>query len=160
MLEIFKAKPFLHDALGSFRRFHGKWIGNISMDGQTKVDLILQGDRKGPDERSLRMAEKLLPTFASLKSEIALALYDHYKPYFDEPNGENIEEIPVLNQPHDVWKNVSIQYVLIEKLRGSPLPGPTIEIAFDVSWDDEHTVGARIQGDKLIELCGSVGPIV
>jgi hypothetical protein len=42
--------------------------------------------------------------------------------------------------------------VLIEPLDGVP----TIEIALSVAWDEEHTLGARIQEWRLLELCGSV----
>ena len=32
----------------------------------------------------------------------------------------------------------------------------TIEAAYKVEWDEEHTLGARIQEWRLVELCGSV----
>ena len=32
----------------------------------------------------------------------------------------------------------------------------TIEVAYKVEWDEEHTLGARIQEWRLVELSGSV----
>jgi hypothetical protein len=32
----------------------------------------------------------------------------------------------------------------------------TVEVAYTVAWDDEHTIGARIQKWQLVEMCGSV----
>ncbi|WP_295506892.1 hypothetical protein [Accumulibacter sp.] len=34
----------------------------------------------------------------------------------------------------------------------------TTELGYMTSWDEEHTLGARFQGDRFIELCGSVLP--
>jgi hypothetical protein len=31
-----------------------------------------------------------------------------------------------------------------------------VELGYRVSWDEEHTLGARFHGDELIEPCGSV----
>jgi len=30
------------------------------------------------------------------------------------------------------------------------------EVAYRVPWDEEHTLGARLAGGALVELCGSV----
>jgi hypothetical protein len=39
----------------------------------------------------------------------------------------------------------------------APLDGIlTIEIGYQVAWDEEHTLGARIRDGALLELCGSV----
>jgi hypothetical protein len=31
-----------------------------------------------------------------------------------------------------------------------------VELGLRVAWDEEHTLGARLQSGKLVELCGSV----
>jgi hypothetical protein len=59
---------------------------------------------------------------------------------------------PELKSADDVWHYASPVHVLIEPPEGIS----TIEIAFDVAWDEEHTVGARIQEWRLVWLCGSV----
>jgi len=47
--------------------------------------------------------------------------------------------------------------VLIEPLLTAGQMVNTVEgVAYRVAWDEEHTVGARIQDWRLIELCGSV----
>ncbi len=33
---------------------------------------------------------------------------------------------------------------------------PTLELAYRVPWDDEHTLGARVLDGVLLELCGSI----
>ena len=32
----------------------------------------------------------------------------------------------------------------------------TTELGYTTVWDEEHTLGARLQNNKLVELCGSV----
>ena len=41
----------------------------------------------------------------------------------------------------------------------TPLSGLlTTELGYTSAWDDEHTLGARFQLGKFVELCGSVLP--
>ena len=35
---------------------------------------------------------------------------------------------------------------------------PTVELGYEVDWDVEHTLGARIRDGRVVELCGSVLP--
>jgi hypothetical protein len=34
----------------------------------------------------------------------------------------------------------------------------TVEFGFTTEWDEEHTLGARFQEGRLVELCGTVVP--
>jgi uncharacterized protein DUF6985 len=54
--------------------------------------------------------------------------------------------------PEAAWQHVTPAHVLVEPLEGIP----TVEIAFRVAWDEEHTVGARFQNWQFSELDGSV----
>lgn len=39
----------------------------------------------------------------------------------------------------------------------TPISGVlAVEIGYQVTWDEEHTLGARFRGGQLLELCGSV----
>jgi hypothetical protein len=67
----------------------------------------------------------------------------------EEVNGEHC---PYILDEQSVWGFVSPAHVRVEPL-GNLI---TVEIAFSVAWDEEHTVGARFQGWTFVELNGSV----
>lgn len=129
------------------------------MEGK-EVALSIAGDRKGPDHASLELARQLPSRMGEIKPKIAQALFEHYEPYREaHERGESPNEdgsFPLISNAEDVWPHTELAHVTIEFLRGAPGQGPVIEIALATSWDEEHTVGARIQGWRLFELCGSV----
>jgi hypothetical protein len=49
---------------------------------------------------------------------------------------------------------VSLVFVSVTPLSGLL----TTELGYTTAWDDEHTLGARFQSGRFIELCGSVLP--
>lgn len=61
-------------------------------------------------------------------------------------------DFPSIAGPEDVWRHVTPAHVLVETMQGVW----TVEIAFETAWDIEHTVGARFQDWRFIELNGSV----
>jgi hypothetical protein len=65
---------------------------------------------------------------------------------------EPAHDVPTLTRPDDVWAHVRPVRVLIERLAGRE----TLEIAYRAAWDEEHTLGARVQEWELVELNGSV----
>jgi len=81
-------------------------------------------------------------------------LFGHYAPYREALDaGEDTgSPCPIVVSAGAIWPHVTPARVLIEQLEGVP----TIEIAFRVAWDIEHTVGARFQNWQFIELNGSV----
>ena len=60
--------------------------------------------------------------------------------------------MPRLAGPDEVWPHVRPVRVLIERMGGRE----TVEIAYRVAWDEEHTLGARFQDWSLVEVNGSV----
>ena len=41
----------------------------------------------------------------------------------------------------------------------TPLDGVlTVELGYSAAWDEEHTLGARFQANRFVELSGSVLP--
>ena len=59
---------------------------------------------------------------------------------------------PRIDTPSSVWPHTTVEFVQVTPLGGSL----TVEIGYRVAWDEEHTLGARLQGGRLLELCGSV----
>ena len=62
--------------------------------------------------------------------------------------------LPRIAAPGDVWSHVSLVFVSVTPLSGLL----TTELGYTTAWDDEHTLGARFQSGRFIELCGSVLP--
>jgi hypothetical protein len=121
------------------------------------TDLFLAGSREGPDPAAIDLAHDLVKSYKSLQTQIETHLFEHYRAY--DPaivGGEHVDPYPKILTASAVWPEVTLVYVSIAPLRGSPAAGSIIEIAYSVSWDEEHTVGARIQNGRLFELCGSV----
>lgn len=56
--------------------------------------------------------------------------------------------------PDAVWPHVTPAHVLIEPIGKGEIP--TLEIAFRVEWDVEHTVAAMFRDWQFIGLNGSV----
>jgi len=54
----------------------------------------------------------------------------------------------------EVWRWVGPQFVSVEPMMGQPVA----ELGLAVRWDEEHTLGARLDGAGFLELCGSVVP--
>ena len=62
--------------------------------------------------------------------------------------------MPRIGRPDEIWPYVRIAFVAVPILAGERC----VEIGYQVAWDDEHTLGARLRGGRLIELSGSVLP--
>jgi hypothetical protein len=135
-------------------------MGAIALGVHGHVELRLAGRREKPDAPSLALAYELTARYETVMPQIQVSLFEHYEPYQEDASSDELPEpsapFPKIERAEDVWPHVSAVYVLIEPLRDSPRDGPTIEIAYTVAWDEEHTVGARIQQWQLFELCGSV----
>ena len=156
MFGLFTAKPFADETLGTFTRRGPCWTGEVHLAGHGPVELRLSGDRKGPDTASLALARELPGRYPSSRREIENALFEHYAPYAEaHAQGETSEleaPFPPITRAEEVWSHVDPAHVLIEPLQGTP----TVEVAYRVGWDAEHTVAARLQGWHFVELCGSV----
>ncbi len=158
---LFSSSPFQDPELGLFKRSGGNWHGTISIEGR-EIVLSLAGDRKAPDHASLELAKQLRARMSDLKPQIAQGLFEHYEPYRDAATGGELPArggdaaFPDIVKVEDVWRHVEVSRITVGPLRGAPTEGPVVEVAYRTSWDDEHTVGARIQNWRLFELCGSL----
>jgi hypothetical protein len=156
MFGLFKSPTFVDPQLGEFRRSRGAWRGTVALAGVPSVPLVLSGGREAPDDGALKTARSIPSEYASWRPMIEPELFEHYSPY-----GEAIaageaspppSSLPAIDTPASVWPHTTIRFVQV-----SPLDGDlTVEIGYRVTWDEEHTLGARIRGGRLLELCGSV----
>lgn len=158
MFGLFKSAPFHDSQLGELLRSGGLWRGSIAVGADTNVPLAITGTRNEPDAQALQAAREVASRFADWRPIIEEALFDHYEPYgeavADDEAAEGGGPAAPLAAASQVWPQVSLVYVAVTPLDDTL----TTELGYTTSWDDEHTLGARFQGDKFIELCGSVLP--
>jgi hypothetical protein len=154
MFGLFKSEPFRDGQLGSLRRSGKNWKGSLVVAPCGIFRLALAGNRKAPDLIALGLAKELPERFGSLMPNIQTGLFEHYVPYKEaiDAGKETGSPCPNVVGPEAVWPHVTPAHVLIEPLEAIL----TVEIAFKVAWDIEHTVGARFQNWQFIELNGSV----
>jgi hypothetical protein len=153
---LFKSQPFRDAQLGEFVRSRAHWRGTLALDADTAAPLALVGDRSQPDPRALSLARDLPQLFQRLRPAIAQALYEHYQPYAEAAaEGEApppAAALPPIASPADVWPHVTLLFASVAPLDGAL----TAEVGYSVTWDEEHTLGARLRDGNLLELCGSV----
>src|SRR5262245_10611627 len=119
---------------------------------------MLSGARTEPHAQALAAAREVAQAFASWRPAIEQALFEHYEPYAEAVTAREFpspsETSPRIAAPGDVWPHVSLVFVSVTPLSGLF----TTALRYTTAWDDGHTIGARFQSGKFIELCGSVLP--
>jgi Domain of unknown function (DUF6985) len=151
---LFKSQPFRDDVLGELRRAGGYWKGSVFVAPCGAFRLALAGSREAPAPTAVALARELPDRFTSLTPAIQASLFEHYAPYKEScDSGEETGiSCPIVASPEKVWPFVTPAHVLVTSLEGIS----TIEVAFKVAWDVEHTVAARFRNWQFIELNGSV----
>jgi hypothetical protein len=153
---MFKSEPVVDPVLGAFHRSGGAWRGIITLPPASSVPLILTGSRSTPDAEALRLARTIVDGFPRWRPEIERALLDHLAPYADSVAAGELDPPsagwPAVTDPSEVWDHVTTLFVHVAPLGGVL----TVEIGYAVAWDEEHTLGARVQNGTLLELCGSI----
>jgi hypothetical protein len=155
IMGIFGTQTFDDPALGRLERTRGLWRCSLKVDGVKPVPLAMPGCSREPDPAALEAAQHIAPSFSALKPDIQRALFEHYEPYADAASDKNAADgmtIPSIAVPEQVWAHVSLQSVAIIKLSGVL----TTEFVYSAAWDEDHMLGARFQGGRFVELCGSV----
>jgi hypothetical protein len=154
MFGLFSSKSFPDGQLGALRRSGRYWKGSLVVPSCGTFRLIVIGNRKAPDPIALQLAKQLPDRFESLMPKIQVGLFEHYTPYKEAVDlGEYPgSPCPSIESPGAVWSDVTPAHVLVEPLGGVP----TVEIAFRVTWDEEHTIAALFRDWQFIELNGSV----
>jgi len=158
LFRLFKSPPFLDPQLGELVRSRGLWRGLITVESGISAPLMLSGTRTEPHAQALAAARDVAQAFASWRLAIEQALFEHYEPYAEAVAAGELpspgEALSRIVSPGDVWPHVSLVFVSVTPLSGLL----TTELGYTTAWDDEHTLGARFQSGKFIELCGSVVP--
>jgi len=158
MFSFFKSASFRDPLLGEFRHSRGQWRGSLTLEGGAIVPLMLAGTRAEPDAQAIAVARTLANAFASWRPAIASALFEHYRPYAEALAAGELpppsEPLPSIKTSSQVWPHVSLAFVSVTPLEGVL----TSEFGYTTAWDEEHTLGARFQEGKFLELCGSVLP--
>jgi hypothetical protein len=117
---------------------------------------MLSGPRTAPHAQALAAAREVAQAFVSWRPTIEQALFEHYEPYAEAISTGELpspsEALPRIVTVGDVWSQVSLVFVSVTPLSGVL----TTELGYTTTWDDEHTLGARFQSGRFIELCGSV----
>ena len=152
-----KSVPFSDPVLGEFRRKGGAWWGEIAV-GDVRAPLALPGSRAAPDARALDLARRVPADYPGWRKVIEAALFEHYAPYGEAAAAGEAEPseqgAPRIAQPDRVWPHTAVAFVAVISLEGEL----AVEIGYQVAWDDDHTLGARLRNGRLIELNGSVVP--
>jgi hypothetical protein len=97
------------------------------------------GSRAEPDPGALELARTIAQELERCGESIRAALVEHRLPYTDD-----------VGPP--AAADARITHAGVITLDGLPV----IELGYQVSWDEEHTLGARLRDGRLIELSGSV----
>lgn len=156
MLGSFGSRPHRDPHLGTLERRSGRWIGAIGLPTHGVVELRVAGDRRTPHAASIRLAAEASAQYAAVRVDLARELLAHYEPYRDawRRGGPGVPGVgfPHLDAPDDVWAHVRVASIDVDSRRAvSP-----IEFRLEVSWDQEHTLGALLRDGRLVELNGSV----
>jgi len=153
----FKSEPFSDPVLGELRRKGGAWRGEVDV-GDVRAPLVLTGPREAPDAQALDLARRVPTDYPGWRRVIEAALFEHYAPYAEAVAAGEVEPsergVPRIAQPDRVWPHTSVAFVAVISLEGEL----AVEIGYQVAWDDDHTLGARLRNGRLIELNGSVVP--
>lgn len=156
MFGLFRTAPVDDPQLGRLMRRGGAWWAErgVRLDGQA-APLAIAGSRSGPDPAALAAAKQLDAQFAACREAIARGLHDHFTPYAGSVDSDDDDaRLPAIDSPADVWPHARLVFVNVAPLSGELI----VELGYAAAWDDEHTLGARLSGDRLVELNGSVLP--
>ena len=155
MFGLFSSPSILDSELGELKRSRGMWRGHISSLGDA-APLIIDGPKSGPNPDALKLAKSIARQYPSWRAAIEKELTQHLEPYAEDIASGGLpapkEPLPEVSNPSDVWPHVALEFVAVTPLDGKQ----TIEFGYRVAWDEEHTLGARFQDGRLLELCGSV----
>jgi hypothetical protein len=151
MFGLFESPPFVDPALGGFTRKRGVWRGTITLDGRA-VPLVLAGGKSSPDAAALELARALAADYPTWRDALAAALFEHYEPYAELGGDDPDFSTVAIDSASAVWPHATLQYVLVAPFEGEL----TFELGYEVAWDEEHTLGARLRDGVVVELNGSV----
>lgn len=156
MFGFLQTTPVNDATLGLLRRRGGWWVGSVELPRFGAVELRIAGPRGGPDRCSLDLAVGLPQALVEREGDIAHALYEHYLPGLEVLRSGAFPDLfhsfPEISAVAAVWPHVRGERVEVHAGQREC----TIEIACSAAWDEEHTLGLRFNGERVVELCGSI----
>jgi uncharacterized heparinase superfamily protein len=157
MLGFLRSPAISDPELGSIERSRGRWRGKLALGGQS-IPLALIGARSAPNADALALAKALPAAWSRNLEAVAQALVDHLAPYQEAIAAGELEPpsppLPAIARPSDVWRFVTLQSASVTSIDGKLVS----EVALSAAWDEEHTLGARFEGARFVELNGSILP--
>lgn len=123
--------------LGPLLRIRNAWRGHVRIDPFGPIPLTVPGSRSEPDEDALTLALAANHEYEHCAHAIDEELAEHRSAY--ETDGTVVSAI-------------APSYVAVIRLDHRLV----LEFGYRVPWDEEHTLGARLIEERLIELNGSV----
>jgi len=154
---FFRVPPFVDPELGEFKRSRGRWRGRLQLAGKD-LPLAVEGPRAHPDPAAMAVARKLPLVWSQQSGAVAQALAEHLAPYREAIAAGEAEAprqpLPAADQPASLWGTVEVLSASVITLDHKL----TSEVALAVTWDEEHTLGARFHGAAFVELNGSILP--
>lgn len=138
-----RTKPIDDPELGTLQRSRGAWRGTIHLAPHGEIALSVPGSRSQPDPEAVALARTIPSEYERCRDAIADALAEHRATTLGE--NDPIEDDPVENEPAPS----SAAVITLDRTS-------TIQLAYRVDWDDDHTLGACLRDGQLIELNGSI----
>jgi len=129
------ARRIVDPKLGELTRRGRSWRGHSRIGV-----VVVPGGRSGPDPTAVALVAAVLSDYEQIRPLVRDALADH------RPDSSSARDTS-LEVPDPV-------HVTVISLDGQQV----VELGYQVAWDEEHTLGARVRGGELVELCGSVLP--
>ncbi len=111
------------------------WRGTVRVTDEVTVPLAIMGNRSGPDAAAVVLARSIRDGFSKWQPAIEAALDEHASTAGAATSGKPLPS-----------------YAAVIAIDGHP----TIELGYQVAWDDDHTLGAVIRDDQFVELDGSI----
>lgn len=158
MFGLFSTPAFIDPQFGEMKRIRGMWRAHVPMLEEPAIELIVAGPRGAPDPEALALARTVPALFERCKHMLAEQLFNHYLPYAEAiAQGELAappEPLPATSGQNEVWPFVRLQYVAV-----APCPRElSVELGYEVAWDEEHVLGAFFKNGEFDWLSGSSGP--
>lgn len=136
-----RAKSFDDAELGPLHRARGAWRGTVRLGSHDPIPLAVPGSRSEPDAAALILARRIPAEYDRCRAAIDNGLDEHRTTTLEGDGPTPGHDAPP--QPRSA---------AVIEFDGAL----TIQVAYRVEWDDDHTLGACLRGGELIELNGSI----
>jgi len=147
-----------HELYGDFTYQSKRWINeNSSIFGQSKVQLIVPGNKLGLSKQGVNTLLEFETDFEFKKAELADVLFkEHYlvtKLAIESGILKTlVKDYPEIKSEKDVWQHVEVSRVWVDcyDQQGD------VEIAISADWDVEQTLGFTFKANDEIKFSQNV----